>query len=909
MGQVFKAWHPELETFVAIKVLARNMSWDPRAVKDFRREGRTLGQMHDENVARAMDFGTTEGMPYLVMEYVHGINLEQLLQLPAPPDLNVLLLILRDIARGLEHAHERGIVHRDLKPANVMVDRGGIARLMDLGLGRRLRIVEQSTTTPRLAGTFGFMSPEQTQMQNPDLPSDIFSLGVVAYYVLTSEKPFADPSVGLEEHLRRVRQDEPTRIEVLRPELSPLLSQLIREMLRKEPAARPTIRHVLAEFEQELHRRGLSNGRELVQQYVTAIVPEDTDKPPSTLADGPATLLGRIPAILERVRKIGRVLLPPVRHVRAIGSLLPSLFLFVRYRDAFVIPFLNDDYVFLDKVAGRGFGALWGPPNVALTWWRPWSREFHYWWLQRAFGPVEWPFHLVNLVLACGVLAALWAFLRRLVGAPAASIAVAGAATMPGWAVLLLWSGGAQDLWMLLLSLLSLLAWRADRVGWAALAYALALLSKESAAPMLLFFFALDFWDRRPWSKSLLRAAPSFAVALAWTLAHSLLLGGLWTGTPVPLVRAPGAVAPWLAVLKSVLTAFSLDAWPLPDGGWKSVWWDGLRGALLLLCFVKLLARLDEQSTHVPSGAPTVELRGVLPFALTWWTCGALPLLLPGLGWHTHYAQFAGFGLWLAAGSVLARRTGMAMVLLSALAFISAGRAATPSSDWGDAAYQRRAGASIRVIRTRLLTLYPRLAPHSRLWFAGLPNTIAFLSVDGLPVRVWYRDHTLQAGPYSAYRPPVAGEIGGGDHFFRVDQAGTLYEVALGDTTKAVTTTVLGDIGALQRDPRWEHDRLMLAYAFARGRNWRSAAAEFRQLATVFRDSSGYAFDAATAFVQAGDSATGYEWLVEAARRPGAPPELIEATRHLTPSPPATRERRRLEKIGSAHKQAGARHR
>src|ERR1051325_1484554 len=831
MGQVFKAWHPELETFVAIKVLARNMSWDPRAVKDFRREGRTLGQMHDENVARAMDFGTTEGMPYLVMEYVHGINLEQLLQLPAPPDLNVLLLILRDIARGLEHAHERGIVHRDLKPANVMVDRGGIARLMDLGLGGRLRIVEQSTTTPRLAGTFGFMSPEQTQMQNPDLPSDIFSLGVVAYYVLTSEKPFADPSVGLEEHLRRVRQDEPTRIEVLRPELSPLLSQLIREMLRKEPAARPTIRHVLAEFEQELHRRGLSNGRELVQQYVTAIVPEDTDKPPSTLADGPATLLGRIPAILERVRKIGRVLLPPVRHVRAIGSLLPSLFLFVRYRDAFVIPFLNDDYVFLDKVAGRGFGALWGPPNVALTWWRPWSREFHYWWLRRAFGPVEWPFHLVNLVLACGVLAALWAFLRRLVGAPAASIAVAGAATMPGWAVLLLWSGGAQDLWMLLLSLLSLLAWRADRVGWAALAYALALLSKESAAPMLLFFFALDFWDRRPWSKSLLRAAPSFAVALAWTLAHSLLLGGLWTGTPVPLVRAPGAVAPWLAVLKSVLTAFSLDAWPLPDGGWKSVWWDGLRGALLLLCFVKLLARLDEQSTHVPSGAPTVALRGVLPFALTWWTCGALPILLP------------------------------------------------------------------------------RPPPLSRLWFAGPPNTIAFLSIDGLPVRVWYRDHTLQAGPYSAYRPPAAGGIGGGDHFFRVDQAGTLYEVALGDTTKAVTTTVLGDIGALQRDPRWEHDRLMLAYAFARGRNWRSAAAEFRQLATVFRDSSGYAFDAATAFVQAGDSATGYEWLVEAARRPGAPPELIEATRHLTPSPPATRERRRLEKIGSAHKQAGARHR
>src|SRR5262249_56942663 len=88
---------------------------------------------------------------------------------------------------------------------------------------------------------------------------------------------------------------------------------------------------------------------------------------------------------------------PPVPLGRALGLFVLGLFLFARYRDAFGIPFLNDDYVFLDHVADKGFGALWGFSGLVFHWWRPWSREFHYWWLARAFGPVEWPFHLASL--------------------------------------------------------------------------------------------------------------------------------------------------------------------------------------------------------------------------------------------------------------------------------------------------------------------------------------------------------------------------------------------------------------------------------------------------------------------------------------------------------------------------------
>src|SRR6185295_7948684 len=101
----------------------------------------------------------------------------------------------------------------------------------------------------------------------------------------------------------------------------------------------------------------------------------------------------RLPGgMAQLIRRVGpgRSLLPTGR---AFGIFLLALCLFARYHDAFGIPFLNDDYVFLDHVSRKGLGALWGFSELAFHWWRPWSREFHYWWLQRAFGANEWPFH------------------------------------------------------------------------------------------------------------------------------------------------------------------------------------------------------------------------------------------------------------------------------------------------------------------------------------------------------------------------------------------------------------------------------------------------------------------------------------------------------------------------------------
>jgi hypothetical protein len=186
------------------------------------------------------------------------------------------------------------------------------------------------------------------------------------------------------------------------------------------------------------------------------------------------------------------------------------------------------------------------------------------------------------------------------------------------------------------------------------------------------------------------------------------------------------------------------------------------------------------------------------------------------------------------------------------------------------------------------------MEPNARLWFVRLPNNVGFLAGNGPVVRVWYKDPTLQAGYYSAYRLREEGEPLGPDHFFRMDEAGQFMEIR----QSAPNDTSAAPILAQQRaNPRFRTDRLALATALAQGKDWTGAAAEFRTLAIAYADSSGFAFDAATAYMQAGDSVMAVQWLREAARRPDASPEVVDAARRLEPEPapnPAQRPRRRV---------------
>ena len=125
------------------------------------------------------------------------------------------------------------------------------------------------------------------------------------------------------------------------------------------------------------------------------------------------------------------------------------LFLGTQYGYALRIPFINDDYIFLDRVRAASFASLWRLDRPLFHWYRPWSRELHYWTLQHVFGTRELPFHLVSWALALAVLGGAFVLFRRIAGGAAAAIAVAGVASLAAWGVPMVWIAGVQDLWML----------------------------------------------------------------------------------------------------------------------------------------------------------------------------------------------------------------------------------------------------------------------------------------------------------------------------------------------------------------------------------------------------------------------------------------------------------------------------
>src|SRR5881275_3383021 len=153
--------------------------------------------------------------------------------------------------------------------------------------------------------------------------------------------------------------------------------------------------------------------------------------------------------------------LAALQHARALGA-----------------PFFSDDYIFFDKLRGAPFGAVWAPQNLAYHWYRPWSRELHYWTFLHLFGVRPLPYHLASFALWLATMGLYFSFASRVAGRVAAAIATCGVASLAAWGVLLEWAPGVQDLWMLGLSLASLNAFARRRLTWASVALTLALLSK-----------------------------------------------------------------------------------------------------------------------------------------------------------------------------------------------------------------------------------------------------------------------------------------------------------------------------------------------------------------------------------------------------------------------------------------------
>ncbi len=247
MSTVYLARDETLERLVAVKLLHREISDQPDQLERFRREARSVAQVSHPNVVAVIDAGEDSGYPYIVFEYVSGETLKQRIDRMGRLPLDEAAAYAIEIGRGLSAAHARKLVHRDVKPQNVLIDPEGRAKVTDFGIARSLES-DGLTKTGRVLGTTDYVSPEQAMGQDVDSRSDIYSLGVLLYEMLTGKPPFeADSLVGVA--MKHVNEPMPD-LQERRPDASSALAAVIERSTLKDPKKRyPDMGAMLAELE------------------------------------------------------------------------------------------------------------------------------------------------------------------------------------------------------------------------------------------------------------------------------------------------------------------------------------------------------------------------------------------------------------------------------------------------------------------------------------------------------------------------------------------------------------------------------------------------------------------------------------------------------------------------------------
>jgi serine/threonine protein kinase len=235
MGRVFLCEHTTLRRRTAIKILAQT---DVATIERFRREARAAAALDHPNIVHVFDFDRAGGHHYLVMEYVEGVSLEDLVAKQGPLPADVAADYIAQAARGLQHAHEAGLVHRDVKPGNLLLDRAGIVKILDLGLARFAHDKDDQLTKQfdgkSVLGTADYLSPEQALDSHAvDIRSDLYSLGATFYFLLAGRAPFADGSTTQKFLMHQML--EPTQVREFRPDVPEPLAAVIQRLLAKEP--------------------------------------------------------------------------------------------------------------------------------------------------------------------------------------------------------------------------------------------------------------------------------------------------------------------------------------------------------------------------------------------------------------------------------------------------------------------------------------------------------------------------------------------------------------------------------------------------------------------------------------------------------------------------------------------------
>ncbi len=278
MSTVYRAFDTVLEREVAIKLMHREIASDSDQLERFRREARAVAQLNHPHIVTVIDAGEWDshdgeadvemGTPYIVLEHVAGETLKDLIRREAPLQAPVALAYAIEIARALGAAHAQGIVHRDIKPQNVLLSGEGGAKITDFGIARSLT-EEGLTMDGRVLGTTDYVSPEQALGQDVSGQSDVYSLGVVIYEMLTGEVPFSGPS-PVAVAMMHVREEVPD-VQLARPHISAATAAVVERATAKELDRRyPDMASMILDMEEALAIETARSGQ--VTGEVTAVL-------------------------------------------------------------------------------------------------------------------------------------------------------------------------------------------------------------------------------------------------------------------------------------------------------------------------------------------------------------------------------------------------------------------------------------------------------------------------------------------------------------------------------------------------------------------------------------------------------------------------------------------------------------
>jgi eukaryotic-like serine/threonine-protein kinase len=240
MSMVYLAEHVMMQRRVALKVLPKGRVEDSSYLARFYREAQAAASLDHANIVRAYDIDNDGDVHYMVMEYVEGRDLQNLVKESGPLGYEMAANYIAQAATGLQHAHDAGLIHRDIKPANLLVDGRGVVKVLDLGLAMFANSEQASLTIAHeenVLGTADYLSPEQgISSHTVDARTDIYSLGCTLYYVLTGHPPF--PEGSLTQRLMMHQTQAPASIFIDRPDAPPALVDICVRMMSKSPEER-----------------------------------------------------------------------------------------------------------------------------------------------------------------------------------------------------------------------------------------------------------------------------------------------------------------------------------------------------------------------------------------------------------------------------------------------------------------------------------------------------------------------------------------------------------------------------------------------------------------------------------------------------------------------------------------------